>query len=157
MIKQLKKEKKKGINKLLIPILIFLVSFVTSFGSELLSYNSKQDGSVDQGVPGEEMAYTELINELENNNVEKATLSLYSSTFVFYLKDDETPYITSNPGTEDFKEKLLLSGVYVEDSTYSARTDKTDNKPNPYILVSKAASCLLMSWWPNQVLTTVQS
>ena len=109
MVNHLKNEKKKGPNKILIVILIFLISFAISFGAELISYKSHQEASVDNGLDTSEMAYTEFIQELENGNVEKANLSLSSPSFVFYLKSDETPYITSNPGTEDFKEKLLLS------------------------------------------------
>ena len=119
MIKQIKNEKKKGPNKFMILVLIFLISFAASFGSEVISYKSHQEASVDNGLDTKEMAYTEFIKELESNNIEKATISLSSSTFVFYLNGDETPYISSNPGTEDFKEKLLISGVSVNDNTYS--------------------------------------
>ena len=142
MIKQLKNEKKKGPNKILIIMLIFLISFATSFGTNLISYKSHQESSVDNGLDTKEMAYTEFIKELESNNVEKATVSRSSSTFVFYLREDDTPYVSSNPGTEDFKEKLLLAGVSVYDTTYSA-SDK--NKSSPYALLSTAISCLLTS------------
>ena len=142
MIKQIKNEKKKGPNKFLILVLIFLISFSASFGSELMSYKSHQDSAVDNGLNTKEMAYTEFIKELEHNNVEKATISLSSPTFVFYLNGDETPYISSNPGTEDFKEKLLLGGVSINDTTYSA---SEKNKSSPYVLLTTAASCLLTS------------
>ena len=141
MIKQIKNEKKKGPNKFLILVLIFLISFAASFGSELMSYKSHQDSAVDNGLNTKEMAYTEFIKELEHNNVEKATISLSSPTFVFYLNGDETPYISSNPGTEDFKEKLLLSGVSINDTTYSV----SEKKSSPYVLLTTAASCLLTS------------
>ena len=142
MIKQIKNEKKKGPNKFLILVLIFLISFAASFGSELMSYKSHQDSAVDNGLNTKEMAYTEFIKELDNQNVKKATISLSSPTFVFYLNGDETPYISSNPGTEDFKEKLLLSGVSINDTTYSV---SEKNKSSPYMLLTTAASCLLTS------------
>lgn len=141
MIKHLKKEKKKGPNKSLIVLLIFVISFAASFGTKLISYRSYQESSVDNGLDTKEIAYTEFIRELENKNVEKATISHSFSTFVFYLKGDETPYISSNPGTEDFKEKLLLSGVTVNDTSYSA----SENNSSPYSLLTSAASCLLTS------------
>ena len=106
-----------------------------------MSYKSHQDSAVDNGLNTKEMAYTEFIKELEDNNVEKATISLSSPTFVFYLNGDETPYISSNPGTEDFKEKLLLSGVSINDTTYSV----SEKRSSPYVLLTTAASCLLTS------------
>lgn len=142
MVNHLKNEKKKGPNKILIVILIFLISFAISFGAELISYKSHQEASVDNGLDTSEMAYTEFIQELENGNVEKANLSLSSPSFVFYLKSDETPYITSNPGTEDFKEKLLLSGVSVNDKTY---LESDQNNSSPYALLLRVASCLFSS------------
>jgi flagellar basal body-associated protein FliL len=80
MIKQIKNEKKKGPNKLLILVLIFLISFAASFGSELMSYKSHQESSVDNGLDTKEMVYTEFIKELENQIVEKATISRSSPT-----------------------------------------------------------------------------
>ena len=142
MINQIKNEKKKGPNKIFIVVLIFLISFAISFGAELISYKSHQEASVDNGLDTSEMAYTEFIQELENGNVEKANLSLSSPSFVFYLKNDETPYITSNPGTEDFKEKLLLSGVNVNDKTY---LENDQNNSSPYALLLRVASCLFSS------------
>ena len=142
MINHLKHEKKKGPNKILIVVLIFLISFAISFGAELISYKTHQEASVDNGLNTTEMAYTEFIKELENGNVAKANLSLSSPSFVFYLKNDETPYMTSNPGTVDFKEKLLLNGVNVNDKTYS---ENENIQSNPYILLTSAASSLLTS------------
>lgn len=142
MVKKLKNEKKKGPNKFLIIMLIFLISFVGSFGAKVISYKSYQESTVDNGLDTKEMAYTKFISELESNNVEKATLSQSSTTFVFYLKGDETPYIASNPGKEDFKEKLLLNGVDVNDTTYAA---SKKNNSSPYMLLTSAASSLLTS------------
>ena len=142
MIKQLKNEKKKGPNKIFIVALMFLISFAGSFGAKVISYKSYQESSVDNGLDTTEMAYIEFIQQLEGGNIEKANLSLSSASFVFYLKGDETPYITSNPGTENFKEKLLLNGVDVNDKTFS-ENDK--NNSSPYVLLTSAASCLLTS------------
>lgn len=140
MIKQIKNEKKKEPNKFFIAILIFLILFLISFGIKLISYKSYQEATVDNGLDTEEMLYTEFIKELESNNVEKATFSQVSSTFVFYLKGDETPYITSNTGKDDFKEMLLLNGVVVNDTTY---LENEKNNASPYALISSAASSLL--------------
>lgn len=140
MIKQIKNEKKKEPNKFFIAILIFLILFLISFGIKLISYKSYQEATVDNGLDTEEMLYTEFIKELESNNVEKATFSQVSSTFVFYLKGDETPYITSNTGKDDFKEMLLLNGVDVNDTTY---LENEKNNASPYALISSAASSLL--------------
>lgn len=118
------------------------MSFATSFGAELISYKSHQESSVDNGLDTKEMAYTEFIEELESNNVEKATISQSSPTFVFYLNGDETPYISSNPGTEDFKEQLLLRGVYVNDTTFS---ESEANKSSLSVLLTRAVACLLSS------------
>ena len=142
MIKQLKNEKKKGPNKILILVLIFLISFTASLGSELISYKSHQESTVGIELDTKEMPYTEFIKELENSNVDSATISLSSPTFVFYLSGDDTPYISSNPGKEDFKEKLLLSGVSVNDITYSS---SKNNKASPYKLLVSAASCVFSS------------
>ena len=142
MVNHLKNEKKKGPNKILIVVLIFLISFAISFGTEMISYKSHQEASVDNGLDTTEMAYTEFIQELENGNVEKANLSLSSPSFVFYLKGDETPYATSNPGTEDFKEKLLLNGVNVNDKTY---LENEKNNSSPYAMLLSVASSLFSS------------
>ena len=142
MVNQLKNEKKKGPNKILIVVLIFLISFAISFGAKLISYKSHQEASVDNGLDTTEMAYTEFIQELESGNVEKANLSLSSPSFVFYLTSDEIPYVTSNPGTVDFKEKLLLNGVNVNDKTY---LENEKNNSSPYELLLSLASSLFSS------------
>ena len=142
MVNHLKNEKKKGPYKILIVVLIFLISFAISFGAELISYKSHQEASVDNGLDTTEMAYTEFIQALESGNVEKANLSLSSPSFVFYLKSDETPYVTSNPGTQDFKEKLLLNGVNVNDKTY---LENEKNNSSPYAMLLSVASSLFSS------------
>ena len=142
MVKHLKHERKKGPNKILIAVLIFLATFAISMGAEIISLKSHQDASVDSGLDTTEMAYTEFIQELENGNVEKANLSVSSASVVFYLKNDETPYMTSNPGTVDFKEKLLLSGVDVNDKTY---LENDQNNASPYALLLKVATNLFSS------------
>ena len=142
MVNHLKNEKKKGPYKILIVVLIFLISFAISFGAELISYKSHQEASVDNGLDTTEMAYTEFIQALESGNVEKANLSLSSPSFVFYLKSGETPYVTSNPGTQDFKEKLLLNGVNVNDKTY---IENEKNNSSPYAMLLSVASSLFSS------------
>ena len=66
MVNHLKNEKKKGPNKIIIVVLIFLISFAISFGTELISYKSHQEASVDNGLKTTEMAYMEFIQELES-------------------------------------------------------------------------------------------
>ena len=77
MVKKLKNEKKKGPNKFLIIMLIFLISFVGSFGAKVISYKSYQESTVDNGLDTKEMPYTKFISELESNNVENDNL-IYS-------------------------------------------------------------------------------
>lgn len=105
-----------------------------------MSFYTYKDTAVDSGIETQNMPYTDFVLELENNNVKKATLSQTSSTFVFYLKNDETPYLTSNPETKDFKEKLLLNGVELNDLSY-ARVQKLNS--NPYLLLTDVGTSLL--------------
>ena len=142
MIKKLKNKKRKRPNKFVIIAIIFAVSFAISFGMKLKSFYAYQNTVVDSGLETKRMDYTGFLHELENQNVEKATISQYSSTFVFYLKNDATPYLTSNPETKDFKEKLLLSGVELNDLTYST-SQKSNN--SAYLLLSYAATSLLVA------------
>lgn len=143
MVKNLRNEKKKGPYKKILFVVVFILMFATTFGTKVISYITRQESSVDAGLETKDVSYTEFIKNLEEDKVEKAILSKNASSFVFYLKDDETPYMTSDPGTEAFKETLLLGGVTVEDLTF-AEQEKNDS--SPYLFLTEFVSSLLMSF-----------
>ena len=149
MVKHLKNEKKKGPNKIFLFILVFVLVFGSSFGAKLVSYFSYQKSSVEADSNTNEMGYTEFLQKLEENKVETATFSNSAATFVFSLKDDETSYITDNPGTEEFKETLLLNGVTVTDITYSNRDTYNSS---PYLLLSDIFSSLFSAFLTTSLL-----
>ncbi len=60
------------------------------------------------------MNYMEFNKELEDNDVISATIE--PDRILFSLKDNSGEFYTDNPGTTDFKEKLLLKNVVIEDS-----------------------------------------
>lgn len=57
--------------------------------------------------------YTEFAVHLEQGNVEQVTIGENRITYI--LEGDDTKYSTVNPGADDFKEKLLLNDVEVDD------------------------------------------
>lgn len=62
------------------------------------------------------ITYKEFYTELENGNIEKVLIQ--DKNLQFNKNGSDETYITDNPETDNFKEKLLLQGVTVEiDST----------------------------------------
>ncbi len=58
------------------------------------------------------IGYKEFSQELENENIE--TVIIEDNSIQFTKKNDTNNYYTDNPNVDDFKEKLLLSGVRVD-------------------------------------------
>lgn len=63
----------------------------------------------------EYMKYKEFYENIEQGNIEKALIE--DNTVKFNIKNDTQNYYTENPDYEEFKEKLLLNGIEVSESS----------------------------------------
>ena len=61
------------------------------------------------------MNYVDFNNELAVGKIQEVIIS--ENKIVFLKNDDENKYYTDNPNNDTFKEKLLLSGIKVEESS----------------------------------------
>jgi cell division protease FtsH len=66
--------------------------------------------------PPEYRPYTDFIALTQSGEVSAVNLS-DAARFTFWAGESPTLYITDNPRRENFKEELLLSGIYVTEST----------------------------------------
>lgn len=67
----------------------------------------------DNATKTENVSYTEFEKMLEKDEVNKVTIDFTAPKFSFETDDQNLIYITDNPRTEGFKEKLLINGVEV--------------------------------------------
>lgn len=67
----------------------------------------------------EHISYPEFLNLVTGKKVDEVTIS-NTSKIIFKLKEDSRVYITDNPRTENFKEKLLLEGIQVTEANQSS-------------------------------------
>ena len=59
--------------------------------------------------------YLDFNSELEKENIQSIEIS--ENKIYFSKKDDENKYYTDNPNSNDFKEKMLLQGIDVNESS----------------------------------------
>ena len=79
--------------------LIFIISLI------FLVFNKQE----------EYVNYVDFNNELAVGKIQEVIIS--ENKIVFLKNDDENKYYTDNPNNDTFKEKLLLSGIKVEESS----------------------------------------
>lgn len=92
----MKKNRKRGLR---ITVLILLVA-----GILYLAFGDKNDA--------EYVNYAEFYEAVENHEIESVTLE--TDCVKFQKNDEDTVYYTDDPESEDFKERLLLAGIQVE-------------------------------------------
>lgn len=94
-------------------ILLIVILIIAIGGFSLYVFNGKDDF--------EYMQYKEFFEKLENGYINTALIE--DNIVTFTIKEDDKTYYTDNPQYEEFKEKLLLSGVTVdEDSAEESMT-----------------------------------
>lgn len=98
-----------------VALLMLLWSVGVFGGTSSAARDGGQEGA-NGSAATEWMSYSAFVDELDAGNVAEATLD-DSGTVTFTLKDDDSGAVraTDNPGTDDFKERLLLAGVEVTD------------------------------------------
>ena len=63
----------------------------------------------------EYIKYIDFNSELDAGNIKEVTIN--ENKIVFLKNNDENKYYTDNPNNDNFKEKLLLNGIKVEESS----------------------------------------
>lgn len=69
---------------------------------------------------GEKVSYNEFISLLDEGKIEKAQVGNTGGQIYFTKKGNETRYRTDHPGTDDFRERLLLADVEMEEAEVDA-------------------------------------
>lgn len=93
-------------NKKIIIIVSIILLILIIFG--VIGYYSRNDNT-------EYINYKTFYNELEKENIEKVIIK--EDKIVFYEKNNDNSYYTENPNYDEFKEKLLLNNVNVEEDS----------------------------------------
>ena len=92
--------------KSIIIVISIIILILAIFG--VIGYFSRNDNT-------EYINYRTFYNELEKENIEKVIIK--EDKIVFYEKNNDNAYYTENPNYDEFKEKLLLNNVNVEEDS----------------------------------------
>ncbi|KRQ88104.1 ATP-dependent zinc metalloprotease FtsH [Caloramator mitchellensis] len=88
--------------------LIIFLSILTILTVSFVIYNMNNSKAV-------KISYTEFLNKVQNNEV--STIYYSEDEFIKFITKDNRTFLTENPRTFDFKEKMLLKGVSVEENS----------------------------------------
>ena len=125
--KKQKEQKKFWVSSIILIILIVILSVVT-----ILVYNNKGDEENDLILP-----YTELINDINNDTVEKIEMTTGSTTVKVKLKDEEEEKTTIVPSLQAFTEYMQTK---VEEGS---EIELIQNEPNILLRIGDALFTLL--------------
>lgn len=92
--------------KSIIIVISIIILILAIFG--VIGYFSRNDNT-------EYINYKTFYNELEKENIDKVIIK--EDKIVFYEKNNDNAYYTENPNYDEFKEKLLLNNVNVEEDS----------------------------------------
>ena len=91
-------------NKKVFLIFIFIIAIVGIFACAFLENDNL-----------EYMKYKDFYENVESGNIEEVLIE--DDSVKFTIQNDEKNYYTENPNYEEFKEKLLLNGIEVSESS----------------------------------------
>ena len=100
---QKREDKNKKKKNLLGTIIIILIALIIGIGIYVAMSNIKKD---ETGIKENEIAYTDLIKQMDNGNVEQIKMTVGSTSIKVKLKDVEEPKKAIIPSTQAFMELI---------------------------------------------------
>ena len=99
------KKKQEKAKKILIVIISVLIAIILTATYMFINNKNKEKDDV---IPEDEIAYTELIKQIDEGNVTKIKMTVGSTTVKVTLKDEEKPKTGIVPSTQAFIELVQV-------------------------------------------------